>query len=94
MAQCLRFSRNVEVSGKEQFCRAYQNFNGQMKTLQTTYKLLNPVQSRRYVRGDKYDLDSSGMVMLQGALINAEASWEEFIVEIFKEGFALQTSTH
>ena len=48
---------------------------------------MDPAQSRQFVKGDKFYLDGSGMVLVQGAVINALACWEEFIVEILKEGF-------
>ena len=69
------------------YCKAYQSYTSKQKTLVATYQLLDPSQSRKFVKGSKFDLDRSGMMMLQGALINALASWEEFIVEILKEGF-------
>ena len=76
-----------DLIAKDLYCKAYKKFTGQVKNLVSTYQFLDPAQSRQFVKGNKFDLDSSGMVMLQGGLINALASWEEFIVEILKEGF-------
>ena len=84
---CTKFTSDLGVSGRDLYCKAYKNFVGQTKNLISTYQLLDPSLSRRFVRGEKFDLDRSGMVLLQGALINAVASWEEYVVEIFKEGF-------
>ena len=81
----------ADMSGKDfardLFCKAYKKFTSQIKALVSTYQFLDPAQSRQFVKGDKFDLDGSGMVLVQGAVINGLACWEEFIVEILKEGF-------
>ena len=80
--------RDLELSSKIARCKSYEHFKTQLKITVSTYHFLDPSNSRQFVKG-KFDLDSSGMVMLQGALINAVANWEEFIVEIMKEGFSV-----
>ena len=85
---CSRISPELELAQNESYSKAFKTFTAKIRKTVTTYHFLDPSQSKQFVRG-KYDLDSSGMVMLQGALINAVANWEEFIVEILKEGFAV-----
>lgn len=84
---CDQFT-HLEVSVKVSCCKSFENFKSKLKKTVATYHFLDPACSRQFVKG-KFDLDSSGMVMLQGALINIVAHWEEFIVEIIKEGFSL-----
>jgi hypothetical protein len=84
---CIGLKRGAEIAGRDLYCKAYQNFLSQIKTTQSTYHFLDPALSRQFVKGTKFDMDASGMVMLQGALINAMANWEEFIIEILKECF-------
>ena len=83
-----QFAQNLEVSVKILRCKSFENFKSQLKRTLSTYHFLDPSLSRQFVKG-KFDLDSSGMVMLQGALINAQANWEEFIVELIKEAFSV-----
>ena len=85
---CAQFTQDLEVSVKTSRCKSFENFKSQLKKTVSTYHFLDPSLSRQFVKG-KFDLDTSGMVMLQGALINAVANWEEFIVEIIKEGFSV-----
>ena len=87
---CSRLSAHLQVSkgAEAEYCRAFKNFSSQIKMTVSTYHFLDPALSRQFVKG-KFDLDNSGMVMLQGAMINAIAHWEEYIVELLKEGFSI-----
>lgn len=91
---CNRFSTELEIysssssSRPDDYCKAYKNFSSKIQRTISTYHFLDPANSRQFVKG-KFDLDNSGMVMLQGALINAVANWEEYIVEILKECFII-----
>ena len=69
------------------YCKSFENFKDKLKTTVSTYQFLDPALSRQFVKG-KFDMDSSGMVMLRGAIINAIANWEEFIVALLREGFS------
>lgn len=83
---CDRSSPDMEILKKDSNCKAFKTFMEQIKRTVSTYHFLDPSLSRQFVKG-KFDLDSNGMVMLQGALINAVANWEEFIIQILKESF-------
>ena len=85
---CDRSSPDMEVFTKGSYCKAFKTFIQQVKKTVSTYHFLDPSLSRQFVKG-KYDLDTSGMVMLQGALINAVANWEEYIIQILKESFTV-----
>ena len=68
-------------------CKAFEKFNEKVQKIICAYTSLDPVSSRQFVKG-KFDLDSSGQMMIQGAIITIMAHWEEFVVDLFREGFA------
>ena len=74
------------VPGDESQSTAFEEFKAELRSTTKTYKFLDPAHSRQFVKG-KHNLDTSGMMMLQGALINTVAIWETYILHLFKEGF-------
>ena len=65
---------------------AFERFKEQFHRNTDTYKCLDPAYSKRFVKG-KVNLDTNGMIMIRGVLINTVAIWQSYILELFKEGF-------
>ena len=74
------------VPGGKAQSTSFEEFKAKLRDTTKTYKFLDPAQSRQFVKG-KHNLDSSGMIMLQGALINTMAIWETYILHLLEEGF-------
>ena len=74
------------ASGDKVQSSAFEEFKAELRSTIETYKFLDPAHSRQFVKG-KYNLDPSGMIMLQGALIHTIAIWETYVLHLLQEGF-------